>query len=212
MLDRSEISRKAQAAFDEIWRGGDPWDLDTATAVRTSHEHQLELLSGRRYARALEIGCGAGAFTRRLAEIADSILAIDVAASAIEHARTLGLDPGRVDFRVLNAMDLQPQAEGPFDLVVFSEAVYCIGWLYPLFDLGWLVSELHEATTPGGRLLLANTYGSAHDYLLSPWLIDTYRDLVRNVGWSLEHEDVLAVEKDGVDFEIVVGLYERVDR
>ena len=59
---------------------------------------------------------------------------------------------------------------------------------------------------------MANTYGKEHDYLLAPWLIDTYRDLVLNVGWRLEQEDVLEVAKDGVDFEIVVGVYERPDQ
>ena len=212
MRDRAEISLEARAAFDEIWRDGDPWDLEIAEAVRVSHEHQLALFEGRRYGRALEIGCGAGVFTRRLAAIADSILAVDIAENAIERARAAGIDPPRVEFRAVNVMDLEPSQDGPFDLVVFSESIYCIGWLYPLFDLGWLVLELLGATRPGGRLVMANTYGKEHDYLLAPWLIDTYRDLVLNVGWRLEQEDVLEVAKDGVDFEIVVGVYERPDQ
>ena len=39
---------------------------------------------------------------------------------------------------------------------------------------------------PGGRLLMANTYGSDRDRTLEPWLIDGYLDLVVRVGYELE--------------------------
>ena len=34
---------------------------------------------------------------------------------AIERARARGLDPERVEFRLLSAIDLEPEEEGPFD-------------------------------------------------------------------------------------------------
>jgi hypothetical protein len=51
-------------------------------------------------------------FTRKLAEIANEVVAIDVAPSAIEQARALGLES--VDFRVANIMDYDPRSEGPW--------------------------------------------------------------------------------------------------
>ena len=48
-------------------------------------------------------------------------------------------------------MEYDVKAEGPWDLVVFSETIYCLGWLYPLFDVGWLRLEpLAEATSGAG--------------------------------------------------------------
>ena len=41
------------------------------------------MLDRPRYGRVLEIGCGAGTFTRRLAGLADEVLALDVSSEAI---------------------------------------------------------------------------------------------------------------------------------
>ena len=41
----------------------------------------------RRYSRTLEIGCGAGAFTRLLAGVSERVVALDVSPAAIERAR-----------------------------------------------------------------------------------------------------------------------------
>ena len=62
-----------------------------------------------------------------------------------------------VDFRVGNIMDYQPHVDGPWDLIVFSETICYLGWLYPLFDVAWLAVQLFGATRPGGQLILANS-------------------------------------------------------
>jgi 2-polyprenyl-3-methyl-5-hydroxy-6-metoxy-1,4-benzoquinol methylase len=72
----------------------------------------LEILSGRRYAKVLEIGCGAGTFTRLLAPIADHIVAFDISSKAIERAKATQMD-ARIDFKVANMMEYDARAEGP---------------------------------------------------------------------------------------------------
>jgi hypothetical protein len=104
-------------------------------------------------------------------------------------------------------MEYDVAADGPWDLVVMSETIYCLGWLYPLFDVGWLVSRLLDAQASGGRLLMANTYGHEKDYLLRPWLIDTYRDLFLRVGYEVEREEPLRGAKGDADFEILISLF-----
>ena len=170
-------------------------------------------MNKRRYRNVLELGCGAGAFTRRLAEVADRVLGLDVAPTAIARARSLGLDPAAVEFRLANIIDHDMRAEGPWDLVVMSETIYELAWLYPLFDIGWLASELFAATRDGGRFLMANTYansgGDGGDELLSPWLIDTYRDLFLNVGYRCEEEEILPGTKNGVPYRTLVTLFSK---
>ena len=203
------LARESQRFFEERWREGDPWEVEGSELDQASYESQAALLRDRTYGKALELGCGSGAFTRRLAEIADRTLAIDVAPSAIERARAAGLDPNAVHFTVANIMDFDLRAEGPWDLVVMSETIYYLGWLYPLFDVGWLATEIFAATREGGRFLMANTYGGEKDYLLRPWLIDTYRNLFINVGYRPEAEEVVAGTKDGVDYEVLVALFSK---
>jgi hypothetical protein len=88
-----------------------------------------------------------------------------------------------------------------------SETVYYLGWLHTVFDLLWLASELHEAVRAGGRLLLGNTYMGAS--IMDERLIRTYCDLFRNVGFEVEHEEVLAGEKEGTKVESLVTLFRK---
>jgi SAM-dependent methyltransferase len=205
--ERRELAgRRATEFFEALWRQGDFWRLESSDFERARLDRQQELLEGRSYPRALEIGCGAGVFTRRLASLADRVVALDVAPSAVEQARRAPkLD--NVDFRIANVMDADLRADGPFDLVVLSETIYYLGWLYPFFDVAWLASELYAATATGGWLLLANTEGELEDALVRPWIIRTYRDLFVNVGYELEHEEVFRGEKDGIALDVLISLF-----
>jgi hypothetical protein len=70
-----------------------------------------------------------------------------------------------------------------------------------------LASNLLANLQPGGRLLLANTYGSEKDWLMRPWLIDTYRDLFRNVGFRLESESLFEGIKDDCPMRVTMSLW-----
>ena len=165
------------------------------------------MLEGRRYGRVLEIGCGAGSFSRHLARIADRVVALDIAPAAVARARVVEDAPGNVDFRVANIVDYDLRTDGPWDLVVMGETIYYLGWLYPFFDVAWLAAELFSATESGGRFLMANTHSGVKDYLARPWLVRTYRDLFLNVGYRLEAEEIFRSKKNGVDLEALISLF-----
>lgn len=206
MTERTVITQKAQAFFDDLWKRGDPWKLETSDFERIKYEREIGILRGRRYPRVLEIGCGAGWFTRSLAPIADQIVALDISPAAIDRARAGG-EFDSIDFRVANVMDYNPRAEGPWDLVVMSETIYYLGWLYSFFDVAWLAAELLAATRDEGQLLMANTCGGVEDYLLRPWIIRTYHDLFLNVGYQLDSEEIFRGTKDGADIEVIISLF-----
>lgn len=208
MRERQLSDAKAEEFFTDLWKGGDPWDFERSEYEQARCAHLLRLLADRRYGRVLEIGCAGGHFTRLLAGIADQVVALDIAPAAIDRARALGGGPGVLDFRVANIMDYSWRADGPWDLVVMSDTICYLGWLYSFFDVGWLALELFEATRNGGRLLLANSMGG-EDALLLPWLIYTYRDMFRNVGYRLESEEIYRGRKNGVDFEVLISLFDK---
>lgn len=209
--DREQIVAAGQTAddfFADLWGDGDPWRLDDSGLDQQRYRRQAELLADRRYTRALEIGCAAGSFTRFLAPLCDHLLALDISSEAVARARARDLGD-HIDFRVANVMDFDPAAEGPWDLVVLTETAYYLGWLYPMFDVAWLAHALFDATSPGGRLLLVNSYGRESG-LMSPWLIDTYRDLFRNVGYHVDNEEVMTGVKDETTFDILLTLLSRL--
>ena len=211
MAEREQISLKAQSFFDDLWRRGDPWELETSNWEHERYARLLAMLDQPRYGRVLEIGCGAGTFTRRLAGLADKVLALDVSSEAIAKARAAQSDLKQVEFRVGNIMDHNLREDEPWDLIVISETIYFLGWLYSFFDVSWLAAEMFEATRPGGQMLLANTQFETGEPLLRPCIIRTYHDLFLNVGYELNAEKIVPGEKHGVSFEVLMSLFRKVD-
>ena len=207
MTQRELVDQKIRSFMNSLWERGDPWDFENSAYERDRCVHLLKMLEGRRYARVLEIGCGAGYLTRLLTSHADHIVALDISQTAIDRARALGKGQMEVDFRVANIMNYTPQVDGPWDLVVFSDTIYYLGWLYPFFDVAWLAVQIFEATCSGGRLMLANSMDEREDWLLRPWIIRTYRDLFVNVGYTIETEKIYKAPKRGVPFEVLMTLY-----
>jgi SAM-dependent methyltransferase len=200
---------KAAAFFEGIWQQGDYWELASSPFERTKYARQAQLLGAHRYVRALEIGCGNGCFTEYLAFMTERVLALDIAPSAIRQAKAALGGAEHVDFRVADVMRFDFEAEGPWDLVVMSESIYYLGWLRSFFDVSWLAVRIASAMPRGGRLLMANTFGGVGDYLCRPWVIRTYHDLFRNVGFSVSAEEVFHGTKDGAEIEVLMSLYTR---
>ena len=208
MTDKESADKKARAFFDDLWSGGDFWAIESSPYESGRHAALAAAVSDSRYGRTLEIGCGAGAFTRRLTDVSDEVLGLDISEAAIRRARDAGL-PTSVRLEVANVIHYDLRAAPPWDLVVMAETIYYLGWLYPFFDVAWLASELFLATAPGGRLLLSNTEGECDDPLIRPWLIRSYHDLFRNVGFAVERESVWTGTKDGVEMNVRITLFTR---
>jgi SAM-dependent methyltransferase len=209
MTDRERLGEQALEFSEGLWRRGDVWEFDTSEFEQSRFERLIQVLEGARYPRVLELGCGAGQFTRRLARLADHIVAFDIAPSAIARARAAEADGTTIDYRVGNAMDYGWRADVPWDLVVMNDTICYLGWLYPFFDVAWFASEIHAAVRPGGRFLLANAMDEQYDKLLLPYIIRTYRDLFLNVGFRLAREETHSGTKHGVRFDVLISLFEK---
>ncbi len=207
IMPPTRISKRCKGFFDRIWRQGDFWQLESSPFERAKYERQAALLADRRYRRVLEVGCGAGAFTRQLSTLAEHVLAVDVAPAAIERALANRPAGDQVEFQVADIMEHDFGADPPWDLIVISETIYYLGWLYSFFDVAWLVHKMFAVTESGGRAIMVNTLGTGTDYLLYPWIIRTYRDLFVNAGYALQVEEVLRGVKKGIELEALITLF-----
>jgi SAM-dependent methyltransferase len=203
----TSINSVVRDYFDALWNNGDPWDLDRSDYDQEKYSRELALLDPRRFERVLELGCAGGAFTRRLARIADHIVAIDIAARAIERALAAGTEAGRIEYRVGDILAVDPVDEGLWDLVVLSETIYYVGWRYSFFDVGWLAQRLFESLRAGGCLLMTNTIAMPKQYLQQEWLLKTYRDLFVNVGFTLDRTERYEGTKGGTPLEALLCLF-----
>src|SRR5437763_4997070 len=105
----------------------------------------------------LEVGCGTGAFSRRLAQRAQSVTAIDLSSEMIRVARSRSTQLSNIDFEVANVVSRDFPA-GHFD---------CIATIATLHHLPMRAAllKLIAALKPGGVLIVLDLFESAHNLL-----------------------------------------------
>lgn len=202
-----QADRKAEDFFEDLWQARDPWSFESSEFETKKYARQLALLEDRRYGRALEIGCGGGYFTQLLAPLAERLVGLDISSSAIQRAAERLAHEPTVELEAANVMRYDLGDEPPWDLIVMSETIYYLGWLYSFFDVGWLAHRIFESISVGGRFLMANTFGVPGDYLLREWIIRTYHDLFRNAGFEVEREEVFTGKKGWARLDVLITLY-----
>jgi ubiquinone/menaquinone biosynthesis C-methylase UbiE len=95
--------------------------------------------------RALDLGCGDGAFTGHLAGAVAEVIGADVAETALRRARAR--HPS-IEFRLVAFDGPLPFDDNAFDLVWSSEVIEHVA------DTARWLSEVRRVLAPGGRLLL----------------------------------------------------------
>ena len=137
-------------AYFESWdrRSEDPWGH--LANERSRYEWMLAALDGRRFARALDVGCSLGAFTEMLAPRCDEVLGVDISEISVARARDRLADipHAHVQRRTLPA----EMPSGPFDLMVCAD-VMCY---WTAAELRAALPEIEAALAPGGTLLLVH--------------------------------------------------------
>lgn len=145
--------------FDGIFaQDDDPWSLGSSPYEAAKFDHTIAVLADRRYASALEVGCAHGVLTQRLAPLCDALLAIDIAAKAVDQARARCHDLPQVRFARLAFPGESPDVEA-LDLALLSEVVY----YWSDADIVAAAQWLRDRVKPGGRILLVHYIGDT-DY------------------------------------------------
>jgi len=97
--------------------------------------------------RVLDYGCGSGYGSARMAEIASSVEAVDVADDAIIHAREQF--PGEnLNFRSIDPTAPLPYADGSFDTVLSFQVFEHVT------NVDHYLGEIRRVLVPGGTLVL----------------------------------------------------------
>ena len=141
------MDKQRLQALELEYERQDHWGYQTDPYELRKYDQTMDLVPPGHYGRVLEIGCSEGAFTRRLARLADDVLGLDIVALALERASLACAGLANVRFR---QFDLDGETlDERFDLIFCAEVLYYVRWtrLRPVTRkiAGWL--------RPGGYLI-----------------------------------------------------------
>lgn len=195
---------------DDPWQYGDYWRLESSEYEQEKYSRQIALLPKTGLNCVLELGCGAGQFSRMLINhgIAQQVLGIELSQAAVARGRSLNFSANdRIELRQANVMAYDSELEGPWDLIVLSETLYYLMWEYPLKHLVDKIDEWFRSTRPGKYFLLCNTHSGIADRISPPSFLAAYRDLLIGAGYRLKDEEPFTGIKDGVNYQGLISLF-----
>jgi len=132
--------------------------LDSGGWTQNNHYHDFLLRHvPQDCIQALEIGCGTGAFSRRLAQRAKHVAAIDLSSEMIRVARSRSTQLSNIDFAVADVMACDLPAEH-FDCIT------TIATLHHL-PLRAALLKLIGSLKPGGVLIVLDLFESESNLL-----------------------------------------------
>lgn len=117
------------------------------------HERYLLRHVPRPCDAVLELGCGTGEFSRRLASLARKVVALDLSAEMVRVARSRSAEWSNIEY-VVGDMTTLPLRRGGFDCVVSLNALHHV-------DVVQALRMMRGALRPGGTLLIADVLDRA---------------------------------------------------
>lgn len=138
------------ALFDNKAETYDSWYTTPLGAYEDELEKALVLrhVADIRGKTVLDVGCGTGLYSIRLAEAGADVTAVDISAKMIEIARTKAQDRGQYIWYDQADMAQLPYANRTFDTVVSITALEYAG------DQLQALMEMARVLRPGGKLIV----------------------------------------------------------
>ncbi len=159
-LAQLQREHSTQKAFDLLYeRTPDPWGylVPHYRYQRLKYEKMLAMLPARPYGGALDVGCGLGVFTRRLAPYVHQAVGAELSGVAVGQARVLSAGCPNLRFEQAGVEEIGICGAERVDLLILADVLY---YLCPLSDekLKSIVAAVERRLQPGGILLLANHF------------------------------------------------------
>jgi SAM-dependent methyltransferase len=165
-IESTRRASGARAAFEAAYtKQADPWASGDSRYRYQSNKYaglMSCLPAGRRFARALDLGSGIGALSRALTAVADDVLGLDIAQSAVDRAQALAKGHPNLRFAQGDATDLPRDLDGTFDLVVVADTIYYLDKTDDM-SLKAIATRIAALVAPGGMCLIANHFFFAAD-------------------------------------------------
>lgn len=147
LFEVKKAGQRGDAAVAQFYN--DYWPREVPLIGKTL-EHLLDIVPGGRYKLALDAGCGSGACSIALAQLADRVVGADLSLSSLLTARGLSLKNGPAGVAFINSsIEMLPFPAALFDLILSWGACHHAENPFRAMD------ELARALKPGGILIVA---------------------------------------------------------
>ncbi|HZO22204.1 MAG TPA: class I SAM-dependent methyltransferase [Steroidobacteraceae bacterium] len=158
-LERFRQQGPGGSPFDHLYaETDDPFgaELPQYRYQQRKYACLLSMLPQRRYRNILDVGCGLGTFTRKLAPFGEQVLGTDISGEAISQARRLSFGHSNITYAQRDMLDA-PATESGFDLIIIADTLYYINPRTPV-ALQALAQTFASKLTPGGLILIVNHF------------------------------------------------------
>ncbi|NNM60804.1 MAG: methyltransferase domain-containing protein [Steroidobacteraceae bacterium] len=158
-LDRLSQEGQAGSAFDDLYADThDPFGVELPQYRYQQRKYAclLSMLPNRRYRNILDIGCGLGTFTRKLAPFGERVLGTDISGEAIRQATRLSAGHPNVSYLQRDMLEAAPQ-ESAYDLIIIADTLYYVKSRSPA-ALKLFAGKIASILTPDGLVLVVNHY------------------------------------------------------
>src|SRR5262252_3843597 len=150
----SQADKNLQQEFNQWAAAGRGDEMEDHHSDIT--EQTLALMDLQPTDRVLDLGCGTGWASRRMARVSAEVIGLDVADEMLRRAEQTSTGVNNVRY-VWGSAEKIPAADNAFDKVLSVESFYYYA------DQGKALDELRRVITPGGRLfILINLYKDNH--------------------------------------------------
>lgn len=155
------INSSSRAFFGARYRSSsDPWRFASSPYELQRYQTTLSVLSRPSYECAFEPGCSVGVLTAALAARCRSVIACDIAQSAVSLARRRCKEFPHVTVVQGNITETLPGRT--VDLIVFSE----LGYYFSVPVLQDVALRMAARLEPGGEFIAVHWLGRSADHVL----------------------------------------------
>jgi 2-polyprenyl-6-hydroxyphenyl methylase/3-demethylubiquinone-9 3-methyltransferase len=144
--EQSTVETQVRRFYDMYW----PSNLPSKEDLQETYNHLQKIMPDRRYARALDAGCGLGVCSMALSAMYERVVGVDHSLGSLRAAVKLAAEVGRQNIAVIQGslMDI-PCDDETFDVIL------CWGVLMYVPSVERVFGELVRTLRSGGTLVLA---------------------------------------------------------